>query len=136
MDRSIKVLQENNLKNTHARQVVLDLFLQTRTPIAADQIFSYLSQKKCDIDRATVYRILDTFVEKGIISRIEFQEGKFRYEIAGNDHHHLICEKCSSISDISDCGISEWEKEIRSKKGFLVKRHSLEFFGVCSSCQH
>lgn len=136
MNKTVTVLQKNNLKMTHARQVVLDLFLKTRTPIAADVIFSYLSQKKCETDRATVYRILDTFVEKGIINRMEFQEGKFRYEIVGSDHHHLICEKCGSIEDISDCSLPKLEKEIRIKKGFLVKRHALEFFGVCASCQH
>lgn len=135
MDKSIKVLQENNLKTTHARRVVLELFLGEKMPITADDIFSYLGKMKCDTDRATVYRILDAFVEKGIINKMEFQEGKYRYEIAGSDHHHLICEKCGSISDISDCGVSEWEEQIRSKKGFIVKRHALEFFGICPACQ-
>lgn len=135
MDRSIKVLQDNNLKMTHARQMVLKFFLDATVPTTADDIFFFLAEMRCATDRATVYRILEAFREKGIINRIEFQEGKFRYEIAGSDHHHLICEKCGLISDISECGIEAWEKEIQVKKGFMVKRHSLEFFGECISCQ-
>jgi Fur family transcriptional regulator, ferric uptake regulator len=131
---SKKVLHDAQLKITHSRQIVLDFFLSHKLPRPAEDVFSFLEEKKCDTDRATVYRILDTFVEKGILNRVEFQEGKFRYEIAGSDHHHLICESCGSIEDISDCGIDAWKGEILSKKGFSVKRHSLEFYGICQQC--
>lgn len=136
MKTTDQLLHSVKLKTTHARQVVLDMFLESRKPVTADDVVSFLQNKKCETDRATVYRILDAFSKKGILARMEFQEGKFRYEIAGSDHHHLICEKCGSIADISDCGVDEWEKKIHDKKGFLVKRHALEFFGVCASCQH
>lgn len=87
------------------------------------------------VDKVTIYRILETFYKKDLVKRLEFGEGKYRYELAGDDHHHLICESCGKVEDISDCHISELEKEISQKKKFLVKRHQLEFFGVCSSCQ-
>ena len=73
--------------------------------------------------------MLDAFLTHGIITRIEFQEGKFRYELTGEEHHHLLCSNCGKIEDISDCNLSGLEEEIRQKKGFLVKRHVLEFFG-------
>ncbi|MBI4080236.1 MAG: transcriptional repressor [Candidatus Levybacteria bacterium] len=129
------ILQKVNLKVTNARLGVLELFARSQKPIDAEEIFAYLQKEGVDADRATVYRMLETFYEKGIIDRFEFQEGKFRYELAGSDHHHLICEQCGRIEDISDCGINVLEREIKEKKGFLVKRHALEFFGVCESCQ-
>lgn len=135
MNQYNTLLQNANLKATNARKVTLHFLEKTNRPIDADQILEHLRLHDLETDRATVYRILDVFFKKGLINRFEFQEGKFRYELKGEDHHHLICEKCGVIEDISDCSISTLEKEIRAKKGFLVKHHALEFYGVCKSCQ-
>lgn len=131
-----QVLQNAHLKVTHARQVLLDYFISEKRPVAADEIIGYLEKKQCDTDKATVYRIIEAFYDKGIVNKVEFGEGKFRYEIAGAEHHHLVCERCGKIEDFSDCNIEELEKDIAKKKKFLVKRHSLEFYGVCTQCQH
>ena len=130
-----RVLQNAQLKVTTARQAVLEFFAGNDKPADALELFDYLKERGIEADKATVYRILDTFYDKSIITRMEFGEGKFRYELAGSDHHHLICERCGSIEDVSDCNIEVLEKEIAKKKGFIVKRHSLEFYGVCSKCQ-
>lgn len=136
MKVDLKILTSVKLKATPARQVVLHYFEKTGKPIDAEEILLHLREHDLQTDRATVYRILETFYEKGIIERLEFKEGKFRYELAGRtEHHHLVCERCGKIEDISDCGIGALEKEILKKKGFNVKRHSLEFYGVCKSCQ-
>ena len=130
-----RILQNAQLKVTTARQAVLEFFAGSDTPTDALELFDYLKERGIEVDKATVYRILDTFHDKGIIIRMEFGEGKFRYEIAGSDHHHLVCEQCGNIEDISDCGIDVLEKEIKKKKGFIVKRHTLEFYGMCRQCQ-
>lgn len=129
------ILQNANLKVTNARQAALVFFADRQKPVDAGELISYLKKQRIDADKATVYRMLETFYDKGIITRMEFGEGKFRYELAGSDHHHMICEQCGAIADMSDCNIHELEKEIRKKKHFIVKRHALEFFGVCEQCQ-
>lgn len=129
------VLQEANLKTTNARLSVLSFLDSAKTPLSADEIFDHLKLEHEEADKATIYRILDTFYKKGLVNRLEFSEGKYRYELTGEDHHHLICERCGAVEDISDCNIHILEKEIGEKKQFLVTRHSLEFFGVCSICQ-
>jgi Fur family transcriptional regulator, ferric uptake regulator len=135
MNSSTHLLQQSNLKATNARKVALHFFEKENRPLDADDVLTHLREHDLETDRATVYRILDIFFKKGLINRFEFQEGKFRYELSGRtDHHHLICEKCGKIEDISDCNIGELEKDIKKKKGFLVKRHSLEFYGMCPAC--
>ncbi len=128
-------LQQAELKVTGARLAVLDYLASSQKPLDADEIFHHLKTEHEQVDKVTVYRILDSFFQKGLVKRLDFQEGKFRYEKTGEEHHHLICENCGSIEDMSDCNISELEKEIRLKKHFQVKRHSLEFFGLCNLCQ-
>ena len=64
------------------------------------------------------------FQEKGLVKQISFNEGKFRYELSNKeDHHHLICESCGKIEDISDCNIPDLEKEINKKKQFLFRHN-------------
>ncbi len=131
-----QLLQSSRLKVTAARKTSLHFLEKEGRPVDVEEILEHLRQHHLETDRATVYRMIESFLEKGIINRFEFGEGKFRYELAGSDHHHLICEECGRIEDISDCGIEQWEKLIKKRKGFLIKRHALEFFGICKSCQH
>jgi Fur family ferric uptake transcriptional regulator len=126
----------NTLKKTRGREAILHVLETEQSPVDVSHIQTHLSEKAVSIDPATVYRILDTFYKNGIVHRFEFHEGKFRYELSSKeDHHHLICESCGTIEDISDCDIPRLEKDIQKKQRFLVKHHSLEFFGVCRSCQ-
>ena len=131
-----KELVDAGLKNTRARNAILHLLEIENRPVAVPEIIENLGEEGIGADQATVYRILEKFLEKELVHRFEFQEGKFRYELAGEEHHHLICTNCGKIEDVSDCNLKELEIEIRAKKGFLVKKHSLEFFGICNSCQH
>jgi Fe2+ or Zn2+ uptake regulation protein len=130
-----QILLDAKLKNTTARNVFLHYLEKSSRPVDVEEILEHLRKHKLATDRATIYRMIDVFLDKGIITRLEFGEGKYRYELAGSDHHHLVCENCGKIEDISDCGIDEWEKRIRLQKHFLVKHHSLEFFGLCVNCQ-
>lgn len=129
-------LREIELKATPTRLAVLSFLEKNNKPIDIGTIIEYLKEKYIAADQATIFRIINTFTNKGLTRQIQFHEGKARYELASRaDHHHLICEKCGNIEDISDCNINALEKDIQKKKKFLVKSHSLEFFGLCPACQ-
>lgn len=129
-------LREALLKVTPTRLAVLNLLEKANKPVDVAYIIDYLKQEKIKADPATVFRIVSLFTKRRLTRQIHLNEGKFRYEpFAKEDHHHLICDICGSIEDISDCSIDMLEKEIRKKKKFLVKNHSLEFFGICRQCQ-
>ncbi len=129
-------LRKLDIKVTPLRLAVMRFLESTKKPADVNTILSYLEKNKIDVDPATIFRMMNLFVKKGITHQVQFQEGKTRYELsAKEDHHHLICEKCGSIEDISDDFMEEFEKEINKKKKFLVKSHSLEFFGICRNCQ-
>jgi len=125
------------LKKTRGRIEVLNYLKRISAPVDASQIESYLiDTKNTSINTATIYRILRILYKKGLVIRFELQEGKFRYELASKpDHHHLICQSCGNIEDVSDNFIADIETEIKNKKRFLVKSHSMEFFGLCKQCQ-
>lgn len=129
-------LHRASLKVTPIRLGVLALLEETQTPLDIATLLKKLKTKKISADPATVFRIMNSFVEKGLVRELNFHEGKTRYELSSSaDHHHLICQSCGSIEDISDCHITALEAEIQKKKHFLIKSHSLEFFGLCRNCQ-
>ena len=130
-----KLLTKHDLKITQARIALLNFIDKEKTPVDSLSLIENL-QKSFSVDKVTIFRILNTLTEHGILKRLELGEGKARYELNTEDHHHLICQSCGSIEDISDCNIDALEKEIKEKKHFLVKLHTLEFFGLCKNCQN
>lgn len=130
----IEELKQANLQITQPRIAALQLFEGHNTPLDSDHIINHL-EKEFGIDRATVFRILNVFVEKGLIRRLEFGEGKARYELAKEDHHHLICDNCGKVIDFPDTMIPPIEEQLSKKYKFHIQRHSLEFFGLCEDCE-
>jgi len=126
-------LSSHNLKVTGTRKALVDLVEKAKKPVDAQFLVETL-QKNGEVDRATVFRILNVLTGHGILRKLEFGEGKARYELNNSDHHHFICESCGTVEDVSDCNIGELEEEISKKKKFHIKRHSLEFFGLCNNC--
>jgi Fur family ferric uptake transcriptional regulator len=125
----------SKIKKTSARVAITDYFYNTDYPVDAKEIIAFLRSKNLNTNKTTVYRIIDYLFDNGILERLDFGEGKFRYEVKKGDHHHLICDKCGRIEDITDNFVQGFENDILERKGFKVKKHSLEFFGICKNCQ-
>lgn len=131
-----KELKNVDLRITPARLGVLAALEETDKPLDVSSVTEYLRKQNVKADKVTVFRIIHALTQKDLVIPIQLGEGKFRYEHSAKaNHHHFICENCGSITDISDCNIDKLQKEIGKKKGLLVKRHSLEFFGLCENCQ-
>ncbi len=84
----------------------------------------------------TVYRALESLVEKGYVQSVDLGDGEKRFEVVapGEHHHHLVCESCGNSNHLDQCVVEEIEGTLRSKYGFIVKSHVLEIFGVCANC--
>lgn len=132
---SFYLLKTNDLKVTPIRTAILLILGSEKGPIGVSEIIKKVEASGVSSDPATVFRTMNSFVEKKIVRPIQLFEGKVRYEMAGlADHHHFICKNCGVIQDISDCNISSLEKEIEKEKKVQIHNHSLEFFGLCKKC--
>jgi len=128
-------LRGKGLKITPARKSILEILLGQHEPLDVQSIIKELHTLDIQSDPATVFRTMNVFLEKNIVRQVQLMEGKVRYEILDQkEHHHFICRKCESISDISDCNISILEKKIEELKGVAIEHHALEFYGLCSKC--
>jgi len=83
------------------------------------------------ISLATVYRTVKLFEEAGILDRLEFGDGRARYEDADRDHHdHLIDINTGEVIEFCDPEIEALQEKIAAKLGYQLKGHKLELYGV------
>lgn len=124
------LFRDLGLKNTKVRQQILGILDH---PVDAIEL-----TKKLGVNKTSTYRELKVLITKGIVSEIEFGDGKKRYELTSlGHHHHIICTNCKSVGDITlESDLEKAEKQIEKEKSFKVLRHNLEFFGLCSKCNH
>lgn len=128
-------LKRSRLRVTPARMAILTCLEQASRPLTVAEIFNQSVQSKHKPDQATIYRILNTLVQKGLVKQIDFREGKYRYEIEGEHHHHLVCNRCGKITPIHEACVAISNETIQATYQFAVSEHHLEFFGLCSDCQ-
>ncbi|MEK7165510.1 MAG: transcriptional repressor [Patescibacteria group bacterium] len=129
-------LKQLGFRVTPARLNVLEILTHTKRPLDAVEIQAALRKQYQSVDQVTVYRMLEAFSQKGIVVKIQLQEGKFRYELPREEHHHLICDRCGVIQDVKGCPIPRYKDQIAKQQDFQITRHSLEFFGKCHKCQN
>ncbi len=129
-------LDEAKLKKTRHRTMVLDVLDQENTFLSADDIYLKLKQEDASVSLSTVYRILETFVQTGLVSPIALDDTKpMLYEIAHAHHaHHLICRQCHKVIHVEHCPLEHYETRLEKAHGFTIDEHRLNFYGVCEAC--
>lgn len=131
------LLKTGNLKSTKHRTALLETLESSSLPLTAEDLFIRLREKNVSISLSTVYRILETLVDKGFVIRSQLaNENKALYEVSRNEHHHhLHCVKCRRIFPVEGCPLKEYEQLLEEQFGFTVKGHNLEVFGYCEKCK-
>lgn len=130
-----EIIRSNGLRITPARVAVLKILENSIQPLDIPSIFKEVSKHHVDADQTTIYRIIESFIQKDLVVRLQLQEKKFYYERKKKDHHHAICKYCGIIVDIGRCSMKRAEQNVEGKLGFRIENHTLEFFGVCRACQ-
>ncbi len=129
----MSVVKRAGFRLTPGLKSVVILLKKNQKPLTVQEIESRLGEK---LNVATLYRILEKLELKGIITRIDFFHGHALYELAGSDHHHIVCTSCAQVEELEDCDLKNIESRVltKSTKFKSISKHSLEFFGLCKQC--
>ena len=132
--------REKQYKVTPQRQKILQTFINNQEKhLSAEDVYSLLQVDSPDIGLATVYRSLEMLEELGFLHRIEFGDGKSRYELATGDsshaHHHLICLSCGTVLEFGDDLMETLESFVSRTADFEITDHQVKFYGYCSQCR-
>ncbi len=132
-----ELLKCEGLKNTKHRNSILNIIEKSAQPVTAEQIYFALVNQAVSINLSSVYRVLNTLVEKRLIIKSSMaEENKAVFELNRFEHkHYVVCTQCKKIVAVSGCPLKEYENKLREEIGFDVKGHQLELYGVCRDCQ-
>jgi len=130
-------IDNKNLRYTVQRDILIEELYINGGHLTPDEFSEIIKNKHPEIGKATVYRTLKLFEEAKLISKIEFGDGRIRYEICTDKEHHdhLICEKCKRSVEVIDPKIESLQKRLAQKHGFELTGHRLYLFGICKNCQ-
>lgn len=130
-------LRSKNLKRTTQRDVILDVFLQTKAHVSSEELYERVKQVDRSIGFTTVYRTLKLLVECGLAHPVQVGDGYTRYEqgFHYSHHDHLICVQCGELTEFFSQRLEALQEEIVRSHNFRMLDHSLRIWGLCKKCQ-
>ena len=119
------------LRMTDQRRIIANTLQNSSDHPDVEELYSRAVIKDPGISIATVYRTVKLFEEAGILDRVEFNDGRSRYEDAERDHHdHLIDLQTGEILEFFDNEIEKLQEKISEKFGYKLLGHKLELYGI------
>jgi Fur family ferric uptake transcriptional regulator len=133
----LSLLKESGLGPTPNRQRVLEVIGNNNGPLSAQQIFDTLSRTD-NINRVTVYRILDLLVEKGLVDRISGGGRSFVYGLAPNENHpahpHFYCKSCGNLECLNPQSLNVDLQDMQRTFPGVIENVEVRVDGVCKNC--
>jgi Fur family ferric uptake transcriptional regulator len=122
---------ERGLRMTGQRRVIAQVLEEADDHPDVEELHARASALDAGISIATVYRTVKLFEEAGLLERLEFGDGRARYEDAERDHHdHLIDMQTGEVIEFVDPEIEELQERIAKRLGYKLRGHRLELYGV------
>jgi Fur family ferric uptake transcriptional regulator len=124
-------------KRSSKRDRILSIFLRQKGHVSADDLYDLVRGEEPGIGRATVYRTLQWMVGAGIARKVDFGEGRSRFEPAYRHprHFHLICERCHRSSEFLSSDVEMFLEEVADARRFSADRAVVQIFGTCEECR-
>ena len=124
------VFRNEGLRLTRQRQAVWDEVKSSKDHLDAENIYEKIKNKGVHISRATVYRTIDVLVKNNLLSKMNMGDGRNRYELKDEDHHHdhMICIETGKIIEFFDNDLEMLQDKIAKRHGYKLIRHIHQLF--------
>jgi Fur family ferric uptake transcriptional regulator len=119
-----------------ARHTVVSLLAEEECCLTAQEMHDRLRQAGRPVGVASIYRVLDLLVEKGLVERIDTGPGSARFEArhaSGEHHHHLVCDDCGKVVAFADEKLERAIHEVQERAG--ARAHHILLRGACADCR-
>jgi Fur family transcriptional regulator, ferric uptake regulator len=102
---------------------------------SAQDIHSTLRQRGDGVGLSTVYRTLQSLAAAGDLDVLVRDDGEAVYrKCTSEHHHHLVCRACGRTVEVTGPAVETWADRMAADHGFTDVSHTLEIFGICSTC--
>ena len=118
-----------NIRMTSQRQIIIQVIEESDDHPDVDQLYLRSVELDNTISIATVYRTVKLLEEAGLIERLEFGDGRSRYEEAGEHHEHLVDIETGEVHEFYNEELETLKTEIAREMGYDLIDHRLELYG-------
>lgn len=134
-DQYTPQIRARGFRMTPQRMAILHVLHHEGSHLSPTEIFARAKETIPGLTEATVYRTLEFLAENGLARPAHMGSGHLVYEIARQDHHHLICRKCGGEFQIDHAPLEKLYAELKSSSGYRSIDSHVTFFGLCPECQ-
>ena len=130
-DTLLDRLEAKGLRLTEQRRVIAEVLAESTDHPNVEELHARAQARDERISLATVYRTVKLFEEAGLLDKLEFGDGRARYEDADREHHdHLIDMNSGEVIEFVDPDIEALQVRIAERLGYRLMGHKLELYGV------
>ena len=130
-DTIIERCEAQGMRLTEQRKTIAGVLEAADDHPDVEELYARASAIDPRISLATVYRTVKLFEESGILEKLDFRDGRARYEAADREHHdHLIDLHTGEVIEFVDEEIEALQEKIARKLGYELKGHRMELYGV------
>ena len=133
----VESLRPPGSKRSGKRDFIVNVFLRQEGHLTADNLVDLIRREDQRISRATIYRTLQWMVDAGIARKVDFGEGRFRFEHSYRHprHFHLICKTCNRSFEFLSSDIEALIEEVAAARNFTPRQSVLQIHGTCEACR-
>ncbi|MFP4316706.1 MAG: Fur family transcriptional regulator [Desulfovibrionales bacterium] len=133
------ILHRAGIDPTEHRVHVLDVMQSYHRAVSAPELLARLNEL-CPMNKVTLYRILELFVQKGIVLRHSVGDRAFRYCLGSGSgqfgHCHFFCTSCGRTECMALSSLSFDMDRLEKNVGGQVQSMEIRLNGICTSCGH
>lgn len=124
-------------KRSSKRDRILGIFLRQEGHLSADELVDLVRREDPRIGRATVYRTLQWMVEDGLARKVDFGDGRARFEASLRHprHFHLVCTTCHRSSEFLSSDVEALVEEVAAARDFAIAQTVVQVLGTCDACR-
>jgi Fe2+ or Zn2+ uptake regulation protein len=128
-------LRARGFRMTSQRLAILHVLRHAGTHLSPREVYKLAKQELPSLTEPTVYRTLEFLAENGLARPSHTGNGHLMYEIAGSDHHHIVCRMCGDEMEVEHALLEQLYQKLESTSGYLRIDSHMTFFGLCPACQ-
>src|SRR6185295_8454771 len=133
----ISRLKPEGGKRSSKREQIVNVFLRQEGHLSADDLVDLIRRDDHRISRPTLHRTLQLEGDAGIARKVDFGEGRFRFEHSYRQprHFHLICKSCHRSFEFLSSDIEALVEEVATARGFTPSQSVVQIYGTCEECR-
>ena len=128
-------LRASGFRMTLQRMAILHVLHHSGTHLSPTEIYKKARRDVPGLTEPTVYRTLEFLAKNQVVMPAHVGNGKLVYEIAGRNHHHLICQSCGASFEVQPEALDGIIRRLEKSSGYRFINSHVTFFGICPKCQ-